>query len=85
MKSLTAWKVYEYTTNSGETNTVVVGYDSDKQQGIVEPVISHSDGMINDYTLFGWHNYYFEGAQQIWLQYCTANGVNSIKDVSSNY
>lgn len=85
MKSLTGWKVYEYTTNSGATNTVVVGFDADNKQGIIEPVVSHGEGMINDYKVYGTANNHWAGAKQLWLDYCTANNVNSIKDVSSQY
>lgn len=85
MKSLTSWKVYEYTTNTGVVNRVVVGLDTDIGAGIVEDVTSSGEGTINDYKLYGGHNHYFEGAQQLWLEYCTKHDVNSIKDVSDNY
>ena len=85
VKSLTCWKVYEYTTSDGVTNTVVVGLDTDKGIGIIEDVRTSGEGKINEYTLFGDHNHYFEGQQQLWMEYCAKHHVNSIKDVSDNY
>ena len=85
MKSLTGWKVYEYTTNSGVKRTVVVGFDTTNNKGIIEEVYAKGDGTINDYTLFGEHNNYFAGAQELWTNYCTQHDVNSIKDVSDQY
>ena len=85
MKSLTSWKVYRYTTNTGETKTVVVGLDTDIGKGVVEEVETSDVGQINRYKLFGKHNHYFEGADQFWLDYKTQHNVNSVTDISAEY
>ena len=85
MKSLTSWKVYRYTTNTGETKTVVIGYDPERGSGIVEEVVTADPGVINRYKLFGKPNNHFNGATEVWTNYMTAHNVNSVTDVSANY
>lgn len=85
MKSLTCWKVFKCTDNLNATKTVVVGLDTDLGVGIVEEVTNVADGVINSYKLYGVPNDHFEGFQEVWSNYCTANHINSIADVSSEY
>ena len=85
MKSLTSWKVYNVTSNSGAQKTMLVGFDPSINRGIVEEVHSSEDGFINEYKLYGGHNHYFEGADQLWLDWRTANDINTITDISDNY
>ncbi len=85
MKSLTSWKVYKATSNAGVTKTMLVGFDPSINHGIVEEVSSFEKGSINEYKLFGGHNHYFEGAEQLWMDWRTANDINSITDISTEY
>lgn len=85
MKSLTSWKVYKYTTNSGETKTVVVGFDPEKNSGIIEEVVSSDKDTINGYKLYGGHNHYFSGFDQMWMEYRATHDINNVTDVSDDY
>ena len=84
MKDITSWKVYDYTTNSGSTGRVLVGY-SVATGPIIEEVTSSSEGFINGYKLYGGHNHYFENAEQVWMEYRAKHDINSIKDVSAEF
>lgn len=85
MKSLTNWKVYKYTTNGGETKTVLIGLDPERETGIIEEVFTSGEGTVNDYKLYGEHNHYFAGFEDMWMRYRATHDINSVTDESDNY